>query len=427
LSERPLFLPVVVSLLVLGILVHGFLQRGSEVAPEESAGSDPAARAPTPTPFRPDLEKVPLTYFSDYWLQLGERAHDLLVTFGQAALTGVRVSQGYALSSVEAADMVRAAPGDVPEGQLVAVDARRGLALFRLTADVGTTPRPAAGFLHAGAWIAAVTMDSQRGLQVAPGYLASASSGASPWLDVAVAFPPTFDVAAVVDLDSRLVGVAFRGPDGVKVLSAEAAGALVDELASSPSCRAVDVAPIPDALSAALRVKDGVVVEAVAVEAFAAPPDLLPGDVLLQMAGEQLSSPEDFAEIWDRQEPGSQVRLLVSRGSRRLVRRTEMPGRDCRPAWMMPREMPRLGAVVQWARAAGTRGFRVLHVPEESPAAKAGIEIGDIVITVDGRPLAWPEARQLLAPDWSSDRVPVLALRRGDALVLAAPPVGEGE
>jgi serine protease Do len=221
--------------------------------------------------------------------------------------------------------------------------------------------------------------------------------------------------------------VALQSSAGVRVLSAEAAGALVDELASSPSCRAVEVAPIPDAVRAALHVKDGVVVEAVAREAFASPPDILPGDVLLQLAGEQLSTPEDFAEVWDSQEPGSQVRLLVSRGSRRLARRTEMPGRDCRPHGRMPREMARLGAVVQWARAPGMEGFRVLHVLEESPAAEAGIESGDLVIAVDGRPLAWPEARRLLAPDWGSRHVPVLALRRGDAVVLAAPPVDEEE
>mgnify|MGYP000373269961 CR=1 FL=1 len=63
----------------------------------------------------------------------------------------------------------------------------------------------------------------------------------------------------------------------------------------------------------------------------------------------------------------------------------------------------------------------------EKLAAEAGIETGDLVVAVDGRPLAWPEARRLLAPDWGSRHVPVLALRRGDAVVLAAPPVDEEE
>jgi hypothetical protein len=422
-----------VSLVVVGLLAQGYLQRSPAPDREELAATASLTPAPTSTPYRPDLEKVPLTYFSDYWLQLGERAHDLLVSLGEAQMTGVRVSQGYALSSVEAADAVRVAPGESPEGQLVAVDGRRGAALFRLAADVGASPRSPAEPLHAGAWIAAVTMDPERGLQVAPGHLVSAPSADAPWLDVSIPFPDSFDVAAIVDLDSHLVGVALRHPKGVRVLTLQAAGAMVDRLASSPSCRAVDVESIPDTVRKALRLKEGVVVETVATGAFASPPDLLPGDVLLQLAGEPLSSPEEFAEAWDSQRPGSRVRYLVSRGGRRLVRRLDMPGRDCRPDGKTPRELPLLGAVVQWVPGpeAGTPdtgpGFRVLHVPGESPAAAAGIETGDVVVAVDGTPLAWPEARRLLAPEWSSGHVPVLAVRRGDAVRLTAPPASQEE
>jgi len=428
LHDRGLLLPIVVSLVVLGILVQGFLQRSPQVDPEAPAPS--GLPAPTPTPFRPDLEKVPLTYLSDYWLQLGERAHDLLVSLGEAQVTGVRVSQGYALSSVEAADAVRVAPGEAPEGELVAVDGRSGFALFRLAADIGAPPRPTADALHAGAWLAAVSMDPERGLQVAPGHLVSTPPPGVQRLDVAIPFPHSFDVAAVVDLDSRLVGVALRHPEGVRVLSVEAAGEMVDRLASSPACRAVDVAPLPEAVRDALRLKAGVVVETVAVEAFATPPDLLPGDILLQLAGEQLASPEDFAEAWDSQEPGGRVRFLVSRGSRRLVRRAEMPGRDCRPDGKTPREWPLLGAIVQWAGGPAERGrpgFRVLHVPAQSRASGAGLETGDVVVAVDGQPVAWPEARRLLDPKWSSRRVPVLSVRRGEAVRLTTPPQSQEE
>ncbi|MCG6928736.1 MAG: hypothetical protein LJF30_25955 [Acidobacteria bacterium] len=433
LHERGLLLPIVVSLVVVGILVQGYLQRSPVPDPEEPADDATSTLPTTSAPFRPDLEKVPLTYFSDYWLQLGERAHDLLVSLGEAQMAGVRVSQGYALSSVAAADAVRVAPGDAPEGQLVAVDGRRGAALFRLTGEVGASPRPSSAALHAGAWIAAVTLDPERGLQVVPGHLVSAPSAAARWLHVAISFPDSFDVAAIVDLDSHLVGVALRRPDGVRVLTVPAATAMVDRLASSPSCRAVDVAPIPDAVRAALHLKEGVVVETVATTAFASPPDLLPGDVLLQLAGEQLSSPEEFAEAWDSQRPGSRVRYLVSRGSRRLVRRIEMPGRDCRPDGESPREIPQLGAVVQWApgpEAAGPGagpGFRVLHVPAKSRAAAAGIEPGDVVVAVDGTPLAWPDARRLLDPEWASGHVPVLTVQRGDSVRLTTPPESQEE
>ena len=421
LHDRGVLLPIVVVLIVAGILAQGFFQRGTATNPDEP---DPGATpSPAATPFRPDLEKVPLTYISDYWLQVGERAHDLVIGLGEAQVPGVRVTSGYALSSVEAADAVHVAPGDSPEGQLVAVDGRHDVALFRLAADVGASPLPAGGAVHAGAWLAAVTMDPERGLQVAPGHLASTPANGADELDVAITFPQSVDVAAIVDLDSQLVGVALRHPGGMRVFTAEAAGRMVDRLASNPACRAVEVGTLPDSVRAALRLKEGVVVETVAREAFAAPPDLLPGDVLLQLAGEQLTSPEDFARAWDSQEPGGRVRFLVARGSRRLARRTEMPGRDCRPDSRTPRELGRVGAIVQWMEGAGAGpGFRVLHVSPGSRAEEAGLEREDVVVAVDGAPLAWPEARRLLDPEWSSRQVPVLTVRRGEAVRLTAVP-----
>ena len=422
-------LPIVVSLVVIAILAQGFFARE---APSDPGDPQPTTvPAPVSMPFRPDLEKLPLSYISDYWLQLGERSHQLLVSLGEAQMPGVRVSPGYAISSLAAADAVSVAPGDAPEAELVAVNGKLGLALFRLTGDAGSEPSPVAASAHAGSWLGAVTADADRGLQVIPGHLVSTPAPGAQRLDVAMAFPPSFDVAAVVDLDNRLVGVALRGRDGVQVITTEAALAIVQGLASSPSCRAVDVVPLPDPVRESLRLKGGVAVEAVTTAAFASPPDLKPGDILLQLGQTQLSTTEDFAEAWDSQEPGSQVRFLLARGSRRIVRRTEVPGRDCRPDSATPRELPLLGAVVQWTlrsapETSGGTGFRLLHVPGESRAAQAGLQAGDVLLAVDGAPLAWPEARRLLEP-WSGPDDPVLTIRRGSAVHLTVLPEPEDE
>jgi len=409
---------------VLGVLAQGFLHREPNGDPDEPAPT--TAPAPTSVPFRPDLEKIPLTYFSDYWLQLGEQSHHLLLSLGEAQVTTVRVSRGYAIGSIAAADAVRVAPGEAPEGQLIAVDGRDEVALFRLAADVGNDPLPTAGALHAGAWLAAVTMDEQRGLQVTPGHLSSTPAAGAALLDVAIPFPDSLEVAAVVDLDARLAGVALRSRQGVQVISVEAVGRLVSRLASSPACRAVDVAPLPDAVREALRLKNGVVVERVWRDAFAASPDLKPGDVILQVGTEYVATPEEFARAWDSQEPGGRARFLVSRGSRRFVRRTELPGRDCRPDGATPRELPLLGAAVQWSPGEDlpgreAPGFRLLLVPPDSRGAGAGLEAGDVLVAVDGKPLSWPEARRLLEP-WTSRHVPVLTVRRGGAARLTVLP-----
>jgi hypothetical protein len=428
LPDRGGLVLAVVLLVVAGILAHGVLGRSTGKDSESAAPA--AAPSPTATPFRPDLEKIPLTYFSDYWLQLGEQAHRFLVGLGAARITGVRVSPGYALSSVAAADAATAAPGEVPVGQLVAIDAWEGVALFRLAADIGASPLPTASPSHPGAWLAAVTMDERRGLQVIPGHLTSTPAPGSRLLDVAIPFPGSMEVAAVVDLDARLAGVALRSPEGVRVIAAEAAGKLVARLASSPACRAVEVAPLAERVQDALRLQGGVVVRRLSAEAFVTPPDLVPGDVILQVGSSRVSSPEEFAQAWDSHEPGSRVRFLLARGSRRIVRRTELPGRDCRPDGATPREMPLLGAVVQWTGHTrtpdDTPGYRLLYVPAESRAGKAGLELGDVLVAVDGQPLSWPEAR-LLLQTWKGSDEPVLAVRHGERVRLAVlPKDGEG-
>jgi S1-C subfamily serine protease len=430
LHERGLTLPIVVTLLVVVILVQGYISREPPVDPANPAEPQPTAvPTPTATPFRPDLEKIPLTYFSDFWLQLGERSHRHLVTLGEAQLPGVKVSPGYAISSIPAADAATVAPGESPEGELVAVNGKLGLALFRLADEVGSPPLPSAAALHAGAWLGAVTADVDRGLQVVPGHLVSAPPPGAEHLEVAMAFPASLEVAAVVDLDSRLAGVALRGPRGVQVLSVEAARAVVEGLAASPACRAVDVVPVPDDVRASLRLTGGVAVEAVEVAAFPAPPDLRPGDIVLQLGQSRIATPEEFAEAWDSQAPGSRARFLITRGSRRIVRRAEVPGRDCRPDSATPRELPLLGAVVQWAPGDGAAeadgpGFRLLHVPEGSRAAAAGLERGDLLAAIDGKALSWPEDKRLLEP-WTSGHAPVLSIRRRGATRLTTLPEPE--
>lgn len=115
LHERQLLFPVLVLLVVAGVLVHGALDR-SRAARAAREALDIANAAP-PEPPRPpasrlslrgDLEKTPLTYFSDYWGQLAleVRPHIVALADGHAGLV---IEPGLAVTSAAAATAVIAA------------------------------------------------------------------------------------------------------------------------------------------------------------------------------------------------------------------------------------------------------------------------------------------------------------------------------
>jgi hypothetical protein len=427
LHARGLLLPILLVIAASGLLVQGTLSRGPGASSRPEGASKPAPSA-SATPFRPELEKIPLSYFSDYWLQLAARAQRGLVTLGPAGVPGVRLRTGLALTTIDGADVVAAEGASPEEGRLVAADAHEGLALFALGAEARGDPLPVAQELHAGNWLAAVTLDPERGLQIVPGHLVSETSDED--LDVSMDFPPSLAMAVVVDLDGKLAGVAARRRGRVRVLSAAAANALVNRLAGRPVCRGLQVAPLPRPVRSALRLQAGVVVTAVWPEAFPAPPNLRPGDVLLRWNRKEVGSPDAFAAVYDDLAPGASASFVVSRGGQRISGQVEVPGRDGRPSGMTPREIPRLGAVGQWlppgaAGADGPSGVRLLKVPDGSPAARAQLEKGDLIVAVDSRPLGWPEARRFLtAAPRGGDGV-LTILRQGGVRLAGLPETAE--
>jgi hypothetical protein len=423
LHARGLLLPILLVIVASGLLVQGALSRGPGASARPDWAPTPTP-SPSATPFRPELEKIPLSYFSDYWLQLAARAQRGLVTLGPAGVPGVRVRTGLALTTIAGADVV-AAEGTTPEeGRLVAADAHEGLALFALGGEAQGDPLPVAEGLHAGNWLAAVTLDPERGLQIVPGHLVSETSDED--LDVSMQFPPSLAMAVVVDLDGRLAGVAARRRGRIRVLSAAAARALANRLAAGPVCRGLQVAPLSRAVRSALRLQAGVVVTTVWPEAFPAPPNLRPGDVLLRWSRKEVGSPDAFAAVYDDLAPGASATFVLSRGGQRISGQVEMPGRDGRPSGMTPREIPGLGAIGQWlppgaAGGGGASGVRLFKVPEGSAAARARLEEGDLIVAVDSRPLGWPEARRFLAAAPGGDGAVLTILRHGEVRLARLP------
>lgn len=87
--------------------------------------------------------------------------------------------------------------------------------------------------------------------------------------------------------------------------------------------------------------------------------------------------------------------------------------------WGVAREphprFPELGASTTATQKNGVTALKVLFVQENSPAARAGLAVGDLILTLDGQPIPDKEtwSRTLATKAWG-DRL-LLGIRRGEA------------
>ena len=106
LHERQLLFPSVLLIIVAGVLVQGALER-NQGGGESGSGVDTLVPVTPPRPIvRADLEKTPLTYFSDYWNQLGGGLGNNFVTVGPTATPAILIGSNLALTSSRAAEAV---------------------------------------------------------------------------------------------------------------------------------------------------------------------------------------------------------------------------------------------------------------------------------------------------------------------------------
>ena len=483
LHKRQLLFPTVVLIVVASVLVQGALERSQ---PAELLSQE-AVPAPEPRPIlRADLEKTPLTYFSDYWNQLAEGARDNLVAIGPTATPGILIGPRLALTTAQPAlavleernrvaltspvspDSDDADNGDddgvvtqtesgeadvaqlesggddtVPEAlapaaeeagphRLRAWDETLGLALFDVsdhgeTAFTLTDPRT----LPSGSYLGAVTLDRSGEPTVTPGYLVTAAGAVqndAGDLVVSMDLPSTLSVAAIVNLDGAMVGFAYASEMGPRVVTTTELLGLIEALQTESLCRSVEVSDIDDDIRSRLGIESGVLIEYVRPEAFAQEPSLRGGDVLLEWGDTPLDSAEQFATLYDAQTSGSLVRYRVLRGRRRVIGGTVMPGRDCAAVTSEPVRLPRFGLAAQWIEGSADEtdagdSWRVVAVAVDGPSAAAGVEEFDILRSVDGRSIDDESDRTVLESAAESDE-PLLVslLRDGRAKLVAVPP-----
>ena len=465
------------SIVVAGVLVQGALDR-NQPQRMTSESAEPAAVPEARPILRSGLEKTPLTYFSDYWNQLAEGARSNLVLVGPTATPGVLIGPGLALTTVQPALAVVAerrrlaltrdeaeeavaeseadevAPDDAePDGgggdpvepvieeagphRLRVWNEELGLALFDIDDADGTgftlsDPRR----LPSGSYLGAVTLDRDGVPTVSPGYLVTTVAEAdtsSGDLIVSMDLASTLSVAAIIDLDGAMVGLAYDGAAGPRVVTTTEMLGLIESLQTQTVCRSVEVSDLDDDVRRLLGVESGVLIEYVRPEAFTQEPSLRGGDVLLEWGDTPLESAEEFASLFDAQTPGSLVRHRVLRGRRRVTGGTVMPARNCAPVTSEPVRLSPFGLAVQWVDRSGTEtmspdGWYVVAVAPDGSAAAAGVRELDYLRSINGRGVEDEGDRPILEAVAASQEAFVLSLLRdGRAKLIAVPPVAADE
>jgi hypothetical protein len=471
LTSHPFFVPIILGLLVLGVLIHGGVNRGTPVAKPAVVESEP--RNEPLVAIRSGLDKLPLDYFSEYWFQLGDDVRRVLVEIGPSRTPGVIVAPGVVISTLGAADEVRHlrssreswqslrdaetsaaaknVPGDSAEiagppepaepaesaeeplDRVLLTDAGLGLALFEAPGLQPAQPLVAAdsGLSYPGILIAAVGLAPNGRLRIAPGHLGSsavAPSTDAPFarLDVTIHLPFLRGTAAVVDLNGELHGVALEGPSEPRMIAWPTIRALLDQLSRGEPCRAIEVSDLDAAAAEMLELSRGVLIETVQAEAYASAAPVRAGDILLDWAGQPVTDAAVFRSLYDASEAGSQVEIVFWRDGRRIGGRAIVPGTDCRPVADPPEVFAALGFTAHWTNTtegdAAPAGWQVLAV-RPGGRTDAVLEIGDRLVSVNGRTLQGPRSVRSLQRYDSTQKVLLGVWRRGRArmLVLTLP------
>ena len=429
LHRRQLLFPAILLLLAGALLVQGALEQAAAppLDPEAPPNLRPEAAR---TIVRADLDKTPLTYFADYWAQLAEEAQAHMTHVGAAP--AIAIGTQLVLTAAEPAAQLLAARrrtellgGTAPDGapaagrfRLRGWDAEVGLAVFEASGPaLSPFTLTDAGGLPSGSYIGAVTLDAEGDALVAPGYLVAAHEAEAGSGDVVVSMSLAAELAAVVNLDGALLGVAHPAPGGVRVTSSTSLLRLIESLDLESACRAVEVADLDDAVRERIGVEHGVLIERVDARAFRPEPSLAAGDILLVWDSVDVATAEQFRQMYDTATPGELIRYRVLRNRRRVAGGTVVPGAGCEPPGPAPASFPAAGMALEWVAAAAGGAWRVAAVRPGGAAARAGIVEGDDVLAIDGAALAEPDDDALRQAAERSEPL-LVSLRRGGRVVL---------
>jgi hypothetical protein len=233
-----------------------------------------------------------------------------------------------------------------------------------------------------------------------PAFIGSLQPAPSPtWRGSIWTLPPPADVVPgtfLFTMDGALAGLSVERDGRRAVVPADAVLTIADRLAREGQSQlgrlGVDVQPLTPALAAATGATTGVIVTWVDPQGPAAGA-VMAADVVERVDDETIATPEYWRARVNRLKAGEVVVLGIRRGSETIVvsitaslKTAPVAAAADRSPGLTLRTVPRIGA-------------SIARVDEGSPAARAGLEPGDVLTLVDDvqAPTAAQAARALAA------------------------------
>ncbi len=200
------------------------------------------------------------------------------------------------------------------------------------------------------------------------------------------------------------------------------------------------LAPVPEALAAHVQVDGGAMVGEVQTGSPAEKAGLRRFDVIVSIEGEAIGGPAEVQKRIRSEKPGRVLKLGVKRGKDTLTLEAKLGSAPPEPAappaeGAVPAEKaekPRPGFLgVGYAEVPQLLAFHLKIEPgsgavvgdvwKDSPAAKAGIETHDVLLTLDGKAIEGPDDfRESIARRKAGEEIKIELMHKGEKKAIAA-------
>ncbi len=334
--------------------------------------------------------------------------------------------------------------------ELIGADERTDVALLKVEAeDLPTLTMGDSDTLQVGEWVAAIGSPFGFDSSVTAGIVSAINrtlprDAYVPFIQTDVAINPGNSGGPLFNLDGEVVGInsqIFTRSGGFMGLSfaiplnvaMEVADQLREDGRVSRGWLGVMIQPVSRDLAESFGLESprGALIADLDPEGPAAQGGLQAGDVILEVAGEEVDRSSTLPRLIGRTTPGTEVEMLVLRdGEERQETVTVGDWPETESAMASAQQGPgyqaRLGLAVSELEPAEREqlgidnGVRVREVDPQGAAAAAGIQPGDVLVSLDHRTVETPDQLAELAATLPTDRaVPVRLYREGRSLFVA--------